>query len=215
MPLVNTTLLQRESKIKVNNYNQQDPDLTKKRISGSIKPTIQSIWPNLTDVLNRQTRFSGAWKAKTFWFESRIFTTQTCLTPYRYCCRKFKYFNTSSTSEFRRELMRKKISDQAKLEGKPLWSFESETTIDSINSKGMMGQSNKNHLISESKERYYGLWSFGEFEEVEELEPSTWERFSSKFKEQLLVPIGAGATTIALLGAGRAIQQGNSSQFNL
>ncbi|CAH7684351.1 hypoxia induced protein conserved region-domain-containing protein, partial [Phakopsora pachyrhizi] len=52
-------------------------------------------------------------------------------------------------------------------------------------------------------------------EEFEELEPSTWERFSSKFKEQPLVPIGAGATTIALLGAGRAIQQGNSSQFNL
>ncbi|MBW0554115.1 hypothetical protein O181_093830 [Austropuccinia psidii MF-1] len=49
----------------------------------------------------------------------------------------------------------------------------------------------------------------------EEDEISTFDRFSKKFKDQPLVPIGAGATTIALLGAGRAIQQGQSQQFNL
>lgn len=44
---------------------------------------------------------------------------------------------------------------------------------------------------------------------------STWDTFSRKFKEQPLVPLGAGATTIALLAAGRAIQRGESNQFNL
>ncbi|KAH9470660.1 hypothetical protein MJO28_003514 [Puccinia striiformis f. sp. tritici] len=52
-------------------------------------------------------------------------------------------------------------------------------------------------------------------DEDEETIPSTWELFSRKFKEQPLVPIGAGATTIALLGAGRAIQRGESNSFNL
>jgi len=45
--------------------------------------------------------------------------------------------------------------------------------------------------------------------------PSTWELFSRKFREQPLVPLGAGATTIALLGAGRAIQRGESNNFNI
>ncbi|KAG0144555.1 hypothetical protein CROQUDRAFT_672320 [Cronartium quercuum f. sp. fusiforme G11] len=44
---------------------------------------------------------------------------------------------------------------------------------------------------------------------------STWTRFSQKFKDQPLVPLGAGATTIALLGAGRALRAGNATQFNV
>ncbi|ORY92716.1 hypoxia induced protein conserved region-domain-containing protein [Leucosporidium creatinivorum] len=43
---------------------------------------------------------------------------------------------------------------------------------------------------------------------------STWERFSQKFKEEPLVPIGIVATVAALLGATSALQKGNRTQFN-
>ncbi|PLW21806.1 hypothetical protein PCANC_02947 [Puccinia coronata f. sp. avenae] len=54
-----------------------------------------------------------------------------------------------------------------------------------------------------------------DFEGDDDDQPSTWDLFSRKFKEQPLVPLGAGATTIALLGAGRAIQRGESTRFNV
>ena len=63
--------------------------------------------------------------------------------------------------------------------------------------------------------------------------PSTWQRFSKKFKvrplpsapahlpdslslqDEPLVPLGAGLTTIALIGAGSSLRRGDSSSFNL
>ncbi|BGP24387.1 mitochondrial hypoxia induced protein domain protein [Rhodotorula toruloides] len=44
--------------------------------------------------------------------------------------------------------------------------------------------------------------------------PGTWEKFSKKFKEEPLVPIGCIATVAALLGASSALQKGNRTRFN-
>ncbi|KAL8278993.1 hypothetical protein RQP46_008662 [Phenoliferia psychrophenolica] len=51
---------------------------------------------------------------------------------------------------------------------------------------------------------------------LEEAAPhkSTWDRFSRKFIEEPLVPIGILATCIALGGATSALQKGNRTQFN-
>ncbi|KAI5477954.1 hypothetical protein MNV49_005746 [Pseudohyphozyma bogoriensis] len=43
---------------------------------------------------------------------------------------------------------------------------------------------------------------------------TTWEKFSHKFKEEPLVPIGILATVVALGGATSALQKGNRTQFN-
>ncbi|KAK4047002.1 Respiratory supercomplex factor 1, mitochondrial [Microbotryomycetes sp. JL201] len=43
---------------------------------------------------------------------------------------------------------------------------------------------------------------------------STWDKFSRKFKDEPLVPIGIVATVAALLGATRSLQQGNRTEFN-
>ncbi|GAA6062099.1 hypothetical protein JCM10212_002349 [Sporobolomyces blumeae] len=42
----------------------------------------------------------------------------------------------------------------------------------------------------------------------------TWAKFSRKFKEEPLVPIGCMATVVALLAASSALQKGNRTQFN-
>ncbi|GAA5967663.1 hypothetical protein JCM3765_005844 [Sporobolomyces pararoseus] len=41
-----------------------------------------------------------------------------------------------------------------------------------------------------------------------------WEKFSRKFKEEPLVPIGSLATVVALVAASSALQKGNRAQFN-
>ncbi|GAA5965100.1 hypothetical protein JCM8115_006660 [Rhodotorula mucilaginosa] len=46
-------------------------------------------------------------------------------------------------------------------------------------------------------------------------DPTTWAKFSRKFKEEPLVPIGCLATVAALLGASSALQKGNRTQFNM
>ncbi|KWU46206.1 hypothetical protein RHOSPDRAFT_32202 [Rhodotorula sp. JG-1b] len=46
-------------------------------------------------------------------------------------------------------------------------------------------------------------------------DPTTWAKFSRKFKEEPLVPLGCLATVAALLGASSALQKGNRTQFNM
>ncbi|GAA5909835.1 respiratory supercomplex assembly factor RCF1 [Sporobolomyces salmoneus] len=41
-----------------------------------------------------------------------------------------------------------------------------------------------------------------------------WDKFSRKFKEEPLVPIGCLATVVALVAASSALQKGNRAQFN-
>ncbi|BGP15864.1 Respiratory supercomplex factor 1, mitochondrial [Rhodosporidiobolus nylandii] len=50
--------------------------------------------------------------------------------------------------------------------------------------------------------------------EVSPPPPTNWQKFSTKFKEEPLVPIGCVATVAALLGASSALQKGNRTQFN-
>ncbi|OAV95597.1 hypothetical protein PTTG_06283 [Puccinia triticina 1-1 BBBD Race 1] len=93
---------------------------------------------------------------------------------------------------------------------------ENETMLNlqsSPNSPGQEGQGTSKYQSMIAFERATDF----DDDEDDQADPnsSTWELFSRKFKEQPLVPLGAGATTIALLGAGRAIQRGESNNFNI
>ncbi|GAA5861002.1 hypothetical protein JCM8547_008003 [Rhodosporidiobolus lusitaniae] len=56
--------------------------------------------------------------------------------------------------------------------------------------------------------------SSGVRDEVSPPPPTNWQKFSAKFKEEPLVPIGCVATVAALLAASSALQKGNRTQFN-